>query len=290
MAFGKKKGVKSVENVETPVDRLRKRFKPSTELPAVRGVKVGIYANPKVGKTHFSLTAPLPIFVIDTEGSAKMISKYFDEKRQSQIYIDEIIQWVGKKKGKFDIVGSLKSMEESIDTITDVILLSEKGADELSEEEKERMIIEPGVTGTIVIDSGTDMWDWLSTWLELEGATKFNKSDNSMNRTEWGKANKKYADFMYLLLRCNWNVIWTFRARPVIDARGADVGITQARYQKNTPFWLECLFELVQDGMGNKMIYRGGRFGLVGKIPDLKDPDWPALVKHLEKYSGIKIG
>ena len=273
MAFGKKKGVKSVENVESPNDRLRRRFKPSMELPAVRGVKIGIYAKPKVGKTHFSLTAPLPIFVIDTEGSAKMISKYFDEERQSQIYIDEIIQWVGKKKGKFDIVGSLKSMEESIDTITE-----------------ERMIIEPGVTGTIVIDSGTDMWDWLATWLVLEGATKFNKSDNSMNRTEWGKANKKYADFMYLLLRCNWNVIWTFRARPVVDSKGADLGITQARYQKNTPFWLECLFELVQDGMGNRMIYRGGRFGLVGKIPDLKNPDWPALVKHLEKYSGIKIG
>ena len=43
--------------------------------------------------------------------------------------------------------------------------------------------------------------------------------------------------------------------------------------------------------MGNRMIYRGGHFGLVGKISDLERiQDWPAFVKHLEKYSGIKIG
>lgn len=188
MAFKRRQG-NTVEEVEkgSPVERLRKRFKPSVELPAVRGVKLGVYANAKVGKTHFALTGQLPLFVIDTEGSAKMISKFFDTERQEQIYIDEIIQWVGKKKGKFDIVGSLKSLEESVDVITDVILLSEKGADELTEEERSRMIIDPGQVGTIVIDSGTDMWDWLSTWLELEGATRYNKSDGSMNRTEWGR-------------------------------------------------------------------------------------------------------
>ena len=115
--------------------------------------------------------------------------------------------------------GALSQWKKPLTRLRMLFYLSEKGADEFSEEEKERMIIESGVMGTIVIDSGTDMWDWLSTWLELEGATKFNKSDNSMNRTEWGKANKKYADFMYLLLRCNWNVIWTFRAHPVIDRK-----------------------------------------------------------------------
>lgn len=287
MVFGKK--AKTEDSGQSSLLKFKERFKPSTDLPAVRGLKLGVYADAKIGKTHFALTSKLPIFVIDTEGAAKLIAKNFDQSRQDQIYINEVIQLVGKKKGKFDIVGSLKALEESIDIITDVVMLSEKKEEDLTDEEKACMIIAPGQIGTIVIDSGTDMWDWLSTWLELEGATKFNKSDNSMNRTEWGKANKKYADFMYMLLRSNWNVVFTFRSRPVVDAKGADLGAFQARYQKNTKYWLECMFEMTTNGVTNKLIYRGGRFGMVGKIPDLENPDWPGVVEHLEKYSGITI-
>lgn len=287
MAFGKKKA--DSDSGTSAVEKARNRFTPSTELPALRGLKLGVYADAKVGKTHFALTSPLPIFVIDTEGAAKLIAKNFDDTRQGQIYIDEVIQMVGKKKGKFDIVGSLKALEESIDIITDVVMMSERDVEELTEDEKASMLIEPGVRGTIVIDSATDMWDWLSTWLELEGATKFNKSDGSMNRTEWGKANKKYADFMYMLLRSNWNVVFTFRSRPVVDAKGSDLGTFSARWQKNTKFWLECSFEMIHDGVGTKMIYRGGRFGMVGKIPDVKNPDWSGVVDALEKSSGITI-
>ena len=289
MAFGKnKKSGGESDQKESAAVRFRKMFVPSTQLPTVTGVKLGIHADAKIGKTHFALTAPLPIVVVDTEGAAKMIAKNFDVARQDQILVCEVIQMAGKKKGKFDIVGSLNAMEEAIDVVTDIILMSEKSEDDLTDEEKSDMVFPPGVTGTIVIDSGTDMWDWLSTWLELDGASKFNK-DGSMNRTEWGKANKKYADFMFLLLRSNWNVIFTFRSRPVVDNKGADLGMFQARHQKNTKYWLECMFELVPDGFGNKAIYRGGRFGMVGSIPELKNPTWSTLVEHLEKYSGLKI-
>ena len=46
-----------------PLTDLGGGLNPQRSYQAVRGVKVGIYANPKVGKTHFSLTAPLPNFL-----------------------------------------------------------------------------------------------------------------------------------------------------------------------------------------------------------------------------------
>ncbi len=55
-------------------------FKSLSEVEKKRGLKVGIYGDFATGKTHFALTAPEPIFIIDTEMGASPLAYQFKEK------------------------------------------------------------------------------------------------------------------------------------------------------------------------------------------------------------------
>lgn len=266
--MGFKTGLNSSKQPSEEKRRLQDVFKPAVELESVRGLKFALYGKAKVGKTHFCMTARRPIYIIDTEGSASVNKAAFPKEVQEEMFIAEVIQAASKRDKEIDLVKSLDALVEAIDIVTDAVITSE-------EENTPR--------GTIVIDSATDIWDWLGIWLDEAAGAKTTKSGD-MPRFEWGKANKKYAEMMYMLLRSGWNVVMTFRAKSAVNSKGEDLGYIVPRWQKNTDYWMDLIGEMSKDAH-RRIIFRGGRYG--EHIPDLVDPTWDSLEQHLSKITGI---
>jgi len=265
MAFGATKKVD-----ESVSDRpLGDLFKPVTELMPDRALKIGIWGKAKVGKTHFCLTIPTgKIYVIDTEGSIKTNIQQFGPDVQARVFVAEVLQFADKEKRHINLVQSLDVLVDAIDKITSAI------ADESS-----------GIT--IVIDSATDMWDWLGIWIDEKPGTQHIKGGDQVARLEWGKANKRYAEMMYMLLHGKCNVIMTFRAKEAVGNDGANLGYYVPRWQKNTDYWLDLIAQIDKVGNKRSMIFKGGRYG--DTIPVLDNPSWPRLTDHLDKVCKVKF-
>lgn len=253
------------------VSDLHKRFKPSIDLELNTGLKQGIFGRSKTGKSHYCITAHSPgkpIYAMDTEGNLKKEAKRLSEEAQREIFIDEILQYTTKKKDSIDLAASIDALIESCDFLTDVI----------NNEEEEFP------KGTIVVDSGTDPWTWLGSWLE-ENADR-TKSGN-ISRLEWGKANKRYTDFMYMLLNSNWDVIMTFRAQSAVNNKGEDLGYDKARWQKDTEYWLDLITQMFYNGKDYIMRLEGDRFGNIGG--QIENPSWQKTKEYIEKQSGLVL-
>lgn len=290
MGFG---GSASTAIVKEPIPQsIKALFKPSVDLERLHGLKMGVYGRSKVGKTHFALTGPLPIFAVDTEGSIGLNAQRFDKARQEGIIVSEVIRFADKKSRKIDLVQSLDALIGSIDVLTTVMALAEVPEDKYTEDDKIKIqelkslypAYDPTKRGTIVIDSATDVWKWMTIWVEETGKRT---AKGDMPRFEWGKANKKYADFMYMLLRSNWHVVLTFRSQAAVSDKGEDLGWYTPRWQKDTEFWLDLNTELLMEGTDRVMKFRGDRFGMIQD--DLVNPTWDSLIAHLKSKSGVSI-
>lgn len=268
MAWTKEKGSKEPKK-EPKTYNFNEIFRPSTQLEKIHGIKVGVFGRAKVGKSHFALTAPLPIYAVDTEGSLALNVLQFDEKRRSQIFIANVLREADKLHHKIDLSQSLAALEEAIDMLVDTIV--EQG--------------EADKVGTIVIDSGTDVWDWLGIWID---AVASQKSSVGPFRLEWGKANRKYTQLIQMLIKSNWNVIWTFRAVEAINEQGQSLKYDQPKWQKNTPYWLDVICEMKMTGPQTNLIkFAGDRYGRISK--DLENPTWDTFVAHLKKHTKVEI-
>jgi len=116
-------------------------WKKPSEIIHKTGLKVLIFGEPEVGKTHFALTFPEPIFVIDTEfGVAPLLSK--EPFKNKDIRVFEACQ-LDVDTVEVDPIKSIEAVEQAITALQRVD------------------------KGTIVIDSATDIWQWLVAWLEV---------------------------------------------------------------------------------------------------------------------------
>lgn len=256
---------------------LEEVFKPSIDLELDDGLKIGIFSKSKKGKTHFSVSAAEnadrgPVYIIDTENNVKKETKRLPIEVQKRIFVSEVLklkEFGIEQKKKVDVVSSMELLFEVIDILTDAI----NNNDDMKK-------------GTVVIDSATDPWKWLGIWLDEIADTKTTK-DGSIPRFEWGKANKRYTEFMYMLLNSNWNVIMTFRGDSAVNSKGEDLGYDKARWQKDTDFWLDVIGELGHDGRDFYLRFDGDRYGgLVGLV---KNPTFEGVIREIEVQSGAVI-
>ena len=256
-------GLANVKVAETRVPRnIMDVFKPSVSLEHVTGIKIAIWGRAKVGKTHFAMTAPKPIYGIDTEGSWSLNRKQFSKEDQEKINVAQVLYESDKKNHKVDVVASLQAAYDALDVLTDFIATYE------------------GPVGTIVIDSGSDIWDWLGTWKD-----ESNFSDPG--RLAWGHANKRYNEFIMMMLHSKWNVIGIFRAEAAVGNSGVDLGYDKAKWQKKTDYWFDVIIEFQQTATGRKAVFRGDRYG--GNLGTIENPTWDTLVQHLETKKKVKV-
>jgi hypothetical protein len=140
--------------------------------------------------------------------------------------------------------------------------------------------VKPFPRGTIVIDSGTDIWDWLGIW-------KDEQNFKEPGRLQWGHANKRYARFIIMLLHSKWNVLGTFKAEGMVDSKGGDMGQDKAKWQKKTDYYFDVIIEYKLVGNIRQAIFRGDRYG--GNLGVLENPTWDDVKKHLERKKKVEV-
>jgi hypothetical protein len=267
MAFGKKPVVEKGMSVD-------ELFTPSNEMGRVPGCKLGLFAEPGVGKTHLASTAKKPIYFIDTENSARMIAKNFPEEEQKDIHILEVLKFI-KARGseeKIDYSESLKAVMGAIN------LLEEKIANTPAGEE-----------GTIVVDSSSDVWSWLTAWLLEQKDLKYT-STGFLMQTEYAKRNKRWADFLTTLKATSWHIVLTFKSVNKYDAKGGRTDETDGVWHASTKYMLNNVGELKSDGNGgNKFILIKTRDGKQANpnVDFVDNPSWEDIIHMLEKRSGL---
>ena len=133
-------------------------WKKPTEIIHKTGLKVLAWGEPEVGKTHFALTFPEPVYVVDTDlGVAPLLAK--PEFRDKDIRIYDAVK-LDLEKDEVDPIGSLEMLEKALTALRDVKY------------------------GTIVIDTITDIWQWIGAWLEVV-ATRRTQTGQPY-QFEWG--------------------------------------------------------------------------------------------------------
>ena len=264
---------------QTPKEvTLESAFQPREKLLEKRGAKVFIWGNYGIGKTFFSLTFPEPIYVISTEYGVQQLLYHFPDKdinimECNKPYTDAPIK---KVTGKAD---------ESIGNVDPEISLREV--------EKATLLLKDIKKGTIVIDSGTDLWEWFSAWIDYN-ADKYTKSGQMM-RTEWGKVNSKYKNILMRLISRPVNFVMTARSQSVYSSEGRETATEKFSGQKNTPFIPDIVLHIQKqirpdiDTKTGKVTgnieeriatIEKNRFGAHGQL--IIDPTYDSLKKSLE--------
>lgn len=248
------------------------KFKPANELEPVNSLKVGIFGQFKTGKSTFTLSAPKPIYIIDTEKSSNILLQMVPESERADIHVLDVMEYTDKRdsNGKLNLTMSLELVEEAINELHDLAKNSESG-----------------VCGSVILDSASDLWEFLKTWMNEDVSDKKMTKSGSVMQTEWSKPNARYTEVMRLLIKSGWNVILTFRADEVFGSSGERLGIFKAKGQKDTLYWVDQILETKKVGDSYSVVFHGGRFGNI--TDEISDPTWDKVCNRITTSSGVKF-
>ncbi len=245
------------------------------QLVQRRGLKILVYGRPAVGKTRFCLTAPSPIFFIDTEFAVGAFSGS-DIVKGKQIDVVNIFA-INPNKWEMDSV----RMVYDIEKILAKLHLS-KNSNQYS---------------TVCLDSATSLWKYLQDWLRYEVVRlggKINIKGVPADRRDWAKANSKYYAIMQTLIAGNWNVVATVQSQLTYDSNGNPIGYKPSM-QKDTEFYFDIVMALdKKEGSDGKMRYYGKivkcRFpvGIEGMI--IENPDFDKIYNLVMGKEGKQGG
>lgn len=255
---------------KNPSDILSK-FKPATDIKSVSSLKLAVYGLPKTGKTRLAITARKPVYIIDTEKSSNILLQMFPDDVKKDITVLDVMEYTDKRdgKGNLNLTMSLELIEEAIEALHDLAMNSD-------------------VKGTIVLDSASDLWDFLKSWLNEDVDDKATTKGGRMMQTEWSKPNARYTEVMRLLIKAGWNVVLTFRAEEVYGQDGSRLGVYKPKGQKDTLFWVDQIIEMQRIGNDHVLKFHGGRFGDMHGA-ELTNPEWKDLIDYITTKSGVKF-
>lgn len=209
------------EDEDKPKRTKEELFKSIHEIAKKAGLKAGAHGYPGTGKTWFCCTAPPPVYILETEQGAAQLANNFPGKD-----IKVLNCYVSTGDPQQDCLESLELLKEAIDSLSDL-------------EE-----------GTLCIDSGTDLWEWVQGVLRLnvlkvDLAAKVQPSDY-----KW--ANAEYRSVMMKCRAIPAHFIFTAREGDVFrDARLTPTGVHKATWQKWTPHWIDIdLYMFKEDVKG----------------------------------------
>ncbi len=237
--------------VETEIN-----FKSLSEAEQKRGLKIGIYGDFATGKTHFALTAPAPIYIIDTELGASPLAYLFKDKN---IKVLDVAEEDGSK--------SYQKILEAVEYI--------------SKQEK---------VGTVIIDSVSDFWDFSQEYAKVN-VFKIKPTQRLAQQWDWGVINKLYLGLMLKLIKLNCNLIVTAREAEIYAGAGQPTGAVKPKWQKNTGFWVDFVLYASKkiDKTGNVIFTMNvEKSRPIGKFMGKKfdDLDFTKLTEEINKLKG----
>ena len=217
--------VESTKKINYDIDKL---FIKAEELEKVKGLRCELWGKSGVGKTFAALSFPKPIYYIDTDGGVTLNMKYYKGKDVKILECYETLDTVsGDDNQPFD-VDPIKSLEK-FDYATKALADNE------------------GLTGTVVIDTITDIWSWIGTWLNRKTEKSVSsKGTEYMSRFAWGDANNRYDWLMKRLKKMNTNLVVVSRAKSVYDSNGNITAQEQADAQKRTDYYMDFVINMKQ--------------------------------------------
>jgi hypothetical protein len=160
------------------VPKVNALFKPIDDVEEGEGLKCIVYGKPETGKTYFGLSFPEPIRVISTEFGVKKLRHHFPNK---DIQLLECNVPFAEKPT--DRKGNVIDTPFNTDPETS-----------LKRIEAASFALEKIKGGTIVIDSASDIWSWLSLYLGNVGERSVSKKtgEEFIKGTEWAKINEAF--------------------------------------------------------------------------------------------------
>lgn len=195
---------KQADNLEEKTEKKPLEFKPLKAAEEKRGLKVGIYGDFGTGKTHFALTAPEPVFIIDTEMGSALLSHNFEGKDIKVLDVAET-----------DATASYEKISDAIDLIA---------------EQKD--------VGTVIFDSATDLWEICQEYAKIN-IFKIKPEARLAQQWDWGVINKLYMKMIMKLLRLDCNMIITAREAEVYAGAGQPTSQVKPKWQKSTGHWVD---------------------------------------------------
>ncbi len=227
-----KSGITSVKEEDQKPKVVKNPFKSAKDISAKRGLKIGIYGKPGTGKTHFSFTAPGPIYTIDTEFGTESVSKGFPNK---DIQITEVYAPGTDEIWERDDVESFKQAKQALD----YVYKNAQGS------------------GTIVFDNITDIWNWCQSYVKVV-LFKIPPQDRLKYQFDWGKINNLYLQTLVKLLSMPHHVILTARADEIYAGPNA-TGKFGPKWMKQTGYMVDIVIE-------NKTVTKDGKMKFFSEI------------------------
>ena len=189
-------------------------FKSLSETAKNRGIKILSYGNFSTGKTHFALSSPGPVFIIDTENGASPLAKKFPDAKVLNI----------SNMGDNDI-----EEKDEVKNFTNYM----NAVDYLCS----RPEIE---TPTIIVDSISDIWEWAQAYAKIK-VFKIGIDERLKQQWDWGVINKLYLKPLKKLINKNCNLIITSRETEAYSGPGQPTGKFAPKCQKKTPYWVDLV-------------------------------------------------
>jgi hypothetical protein len=193
-------------------------FKNLSDANTQRGLKIGIYGDYATGKTHFALTCPEPVYILDTENGSPPLTHNFKGKDIRVLDCGEV-----------DGTISFEKIQNAID-----------------------YILTKGDAGTIIIDSVSDLWEFAQEYGKVK-IFKISVLDRLKQQWDWGKINYLYLNIIKKLINSNSNIIFTARESEVYAGAGQPTNIVKPKWQKSTGFHLDFVIHNTKriDKLGN---------------------------------------
>ena len=202
----------SVEVKEQPKTKIE--FRNLSETKEERGIKILSYGNFSTGKTHFALSSPSPIYIIDTEnGAAPLADKFPDAK------VINICNIEGEDTDEKDEVRNFENFQEAINYL---------------------MNLPDNEVGTIIVDTLSDIWSWAQAYAKTK-VFKIPIENRFKQQFDWGIPKSLIRKPVLKLINKNCNVIFTAREGEIYDGPGQPSGRYKAEVQKKVPFYVDIV-------------------------------------------------
>jgi len=197
------------------------------ELAKKAGIKIGVHGVAESGKTHFCCSSPPPVYILETDDGAAQLANNFPSKN-----IKVLNCYVTTGDPQTECKASLDMLKEALVALSD-----------LNE-------------GTICIDSGTDLWEWIGGTLRLEILKVDLAARVAPSDYKW--ANAEYRSIIMKCRAINANFVITAMDGEVFrDAKLTPTNVYKAEWQKWTPRWLDCQIRLMKEETKTGYTFRG---------------------------------
>lgn len=233
---------KSQDSEKNAFDQLKQMSKSVGEGGEKTYINVGVYGKPKTGKTHLGMSAPGPVYFIDTESGTNPLEGKFKDR---EIYINSIN--VSEEDYSKDHVKSWEKFIKAVNTAVE------------AEDELE----------TVVIDSTTDIWSYVQNYCKVE-IWGLAPEERLNQQWDWGEINQRYTNLIKKLMKADFNLILTAKAREEYAGAGDPTGNFEPKWQNKTAHWVDLVVynekDIQDDGSTRtKSTVEASRFDLSGK-------------------------